>query len=114
MDFKRIDEDTIEIMPEELAAEKVLEEMARLSYETADSPLPTFILPVEIPAPLVDFRKLVKSGALHMDYLNGRLCSTHVERRNDRLFFDAKRFSRDRGSPELLLNLVKERLNTPK
>ena len=114
MDFKRIDEDTIEIMPGELTSEKVLEEMARLSYETADSPLPAYIQPVEVPVPFVDFRGLITDEAPRMDYLNARLCSTYMETRNDRLFFDAKRFSRDRGSPDVFLNLLKEKNNAPK
>ena len=113
MDFKRIDEDTIEIMPSELTPERVLEEKARLSYETADSPLPAFIQPFEVPAPLVDFRGPITDEDLRMDYLNGRLCSTYVETRNDLLFFNAKRFSRDRGSPYVFLNLLKEKLNAP-
>lgn len=112
MDFKRIDEDTVEIMPGELTPQKVLEEMAGLSYETAGSPFPHFIQPVEVPASLVDFKGLVTDEGLHMDYLNGRLCSTHVERRDDRLFFDAKSFREDRGSPEVFLNLLEERLET--
>jgi len=60
----------------------------------------------------VDFRSQVTDKGLQMDYLNGKLCSTHVERRGDRLFFDARRFREDRGSPELFLNLLKEKLKT--
>ena len=86
MDFKRIDEDTVEIIPGELSPQEVLAEMARLSYETASSPLPLFIQPFEITASLLDFKGLVKNKGLHVDYLNGRVCSTHVERRDDRLF----------------------------
>lgn len=111
MDFRRIDEDIIEIMPGELTPEKLLEEMARLSYEMASSPFPRFIQPFEVPAPLVDFKSLITETSLHMEYLNGRLCSTHVDWRDGRLFFDAKRFREDRGSPEIFLNLLKERLN---
>jgi len=112
MDFKRLNEDTVEIVPGELTPGKVLEEMARLSYETASSPFPPFIQPFEIPESLVDFRSQVTDKGLQMDYLNGKLCSTHVERRDDQLFFDAKRFREDRGSPEAFLNLLKERLKT--
>lgn len=42
-----------------------------------------------------------------MDYLNGRLCSTHVVRAGRRLLFDAERFREDRGSPEAFLVLVR-------
>lgn len=108
MDFKRLDEGNIEIMPGELTPEKVLEEMARLSYETASSPFPPFIQPFEVPASMVDFRSLITGKGLHMDYLNGRPCSTYMERRDERLFFYAKRFMEDRGSPEVFLNLLKE------
>ena len=112
MDFRRVDEDTIEIMLGELPSEKVLEEMARLSYETASSPFPRFIQPVEVPTPLVDFKSLITENGLRMDYLNGRLCSTYVERTEQRLFFDTKRFREDRGSPEVFLDLLKETLTT--
>jgi len=110
MDFRQIDEDTIEILPGKLSLERVLEEMARLSYETASSPFPGYIQPVEIPASLVDFKELVTDDGLHMDYLNSKLCSTYVERKEGRLVFDARRFEEDRGSPEVFLDLLKERL----
>ncbi|MGM0427731.1 MAG: hypothetical protein ACQEQ7_10905 [Thermodesulfobacteriota bacterium] len=114
MDYRRIDEDKVEILPGELSLEELLEEMARLSYETAISPFPQYIQPMEVPASLVDFRSLITDAGLHMDYLNGRLCSTHVERREDRLIFDAKRFKEDRGSPRAFLNLLREGLKACK
>jgi hypothetical protein len=80
MDYRRITEDTVEIMQDELRLEKVLEEMARLSYETASSPFPGYIQPVEIPASLVDFRSLVTNEGLHMDYLNGKRNRSRVQR----------------------------------
>jgi len=109
MDFKRINEDIIEIIPGEQPPEEVLEEMARLSYETSDSPLPMFVFPFEVPASRVAFKDLVTDKGLHMDYLNGKLCSTYVDVKGDRLFFDARRFTEDRGAPEALLNLLKQR-----
>jgi hypothetical protein len=112
MDFKRVGEDFIEIALGELSAEVVLEEMARLSYETANSPLPNFAMPFDIPSSLVDFGSLITDDGLQMDFLNGRLCSTHVEIRGERLIFDAKRFSDDRGSPEVFLILLRENLKT--
>jgi hypothetical protein len=102
-----VDENFYEIIPGEFSLETVLEEIARLSYETAGSALPEFIQPLEVPSFLVDFRGLITSEGLQMDFLNGRLCSTHVERRGDRLLFNAERFRDDRGSPELFLNLLK-------
>jgi len=110
MDFRRVDENFYEIIPGEFPHETVLEGMARLSYETAGSALPEFIQPFEVPSFLVDFRGLITKEGLQMDFLNGRLCSTHVEMRGDRLLFDAKRFKDDRGSPELFLNLLKTSL----
>lgn len=110
MDFVKISEEEIEIIPGDLPTRKVLEEMARLSYETATSPLPQFILPFEIDASLVDFSALAVDKGLQMDYLNGRLCSTFVEIRASRLFFDAVRFREDRGPPEAFLHLLKNRL----
>ena len=110
MNFVKITEEEIEIIPGNLPARKVLEEMARLSYETATSPLPQFILPFEIDASLVDFSAVVTDEGVRMDYLNGRLCSTFVELRDSRLFFDAARFREDRGSPEAFLCLLGKRL----
>jgi len=112
MEFKCINESTIEILPGDLSPERLLAEMARLSYETARSPLPQFIQPVEVEPSHVDFKSLVTSKGLHMDYLNGMLCSTHVERRGDRLIFDAKSFRQDRGAPTVFLNLLKQRLKS--
>ena len=110
MDFVKISEETIEIIPGDMPAGKVLEEMARFSYETATSPLPQFILPFEIAPSLVDFSAVVTDKGLNMDYLNGKLCSTFVEWRDSRLLFDAARFKEDRGAPEAFLRLLKQRL----
>lgn len=114
MDFRAIDEDTIEILPGEMGTEKLLEEIARLSYETAASPFPHFIQPIEVPESLVDFKGLVTEDGLRIDYLNGRLCSTRIQRKGNRLFFDARSFKEDRGSPEVFLTLLRERLDTKK
>lgn len=114
MDFVRLEEGIIEILPCGLPARKVLEEMARLSYETALSPLPQFILPFEIESSGVNFADLVSDDGLSMHFLNGRLCSTFVESRNSRLFFDAGRFKEDRGAPEPFLIMLKERLEAGK
>jgi hypothetical protein len=65
---------------------------------------------VEIPASLVDFWELVTEDGLHLDYLNGNLCSTYVERKEGLLVFDTTRFEEDRGSPEVFLDLPKESL----
>ncbi|MCF8062828.1 MAG: hypothetical protein K9M82_09950 [Deltaproteobacteria bacterium] len=110
MDFQRVDESTIEIFPQDHATETVLEAVARLSYETAESPAPFFVQPFEVPPESVDFRSQITGDGLRMDYLNGRLCSTHVQRSGERLLFDAERFQADRGSPEAFLLLVRERL----
>ncbi len=108
MRFKRLDQDIIEIFLEGLSAEKVLKEIARLSYELADTIPPWFVQPFDIPAEAVNFSDLVSEKGLRIDYLNGRLCSTHVEVRNGRLLFDARRFREDRGSPEVFLTMVRE------
>jgi hypothetical protein len=110
MDFVKVEEGIIEILPCGLPVRKVLEEIARLSYETASSPLPQFILPFEIEASGINFAELVSDDGLSVDFLNGRLCSTFVEVKNSRLFFDAGRFKEDRGATEPFLQLLKERL----
>ena len=110
MDYRRIDGDLIEIFPGKMRPEEILEGMARVSYDLATTVPPRFVQPFDIPASMVDFRELVKGGELHLDYLNGRLCSTHVEKKGNRYLFDAKRFEEDRGSPDVFLDLVKRRL----
>jgi hypothetical protein len=55
MDFRRINEDLLEILPAEHSREEILVERARSSYETADSPLPCFVHPFEVPATQVVF-----------------------------------------------------------
>jgi hypothetical protein len=110
MDFHRVDDTTIEILPEGREAGTILEAVARLSYETAESPAPFYVQPFEVPSESVDFRSQVTGDGLRLDYLNGRLCSTHVKRAGGRLLFDAERFREDRGSPEAFLVLVRERL----
>jgi len=92
MDFRRVDENFYEIIPGEFSLETVLDQMSRLSYETAGSALPEIIQPGEVPSFLVDFRDLITREGLQMDFLNSRLCSNHVQRQGDRLLFDAKRF----------------------
>lgn len=110
MNFVRVNDEMIEILPGNRLPEEVLEVVARLSYELAESPAPFFIQPFDVPAESVDFASLVQEGGLRMDYLNGRLCSTHVSRIEGRLYFDAARFLEDRGSPEAFLSLVRGRL----
>ena len=110
MDFQRLEDGRIELFPGGHASDAVLEAMARLSYETAETPAPFYVQPFDVPSDAVDFGSLIGSTGLRMDYLNGRLCSTHVERRGERLLFDAERFRSDRGSPEAFLVLVREHL----
>jgi hypothetical protein len=110
MNFIRVNDEVIEIIPEDRLPEEVLEAVARLSYELAESPAPFFMQPFDVPAESVDFASMVQEGELRMDYLNGRLCSTHVSRVEDRLYFDAARFLEDRGSPEAFLTMVRVRL----
>jgi hypothetical protein len=110
MDYRRISENVIEILPGQLPPETILEEMARLSYELAQTNLPSFAQPFDIPSSMIDFKDLFKEDGLRLDYLNGRLCSTFVQRKGNRYFFDSHRFEQDRGSAELFLALVKQRL----
>ncbi|MBW1918822.1 MAG: hypothetical protein JRI84_13770 [Deltaproteobacteria bacterium] len=110
MDYCVINDDIVEIIPGEHSPEKVLEEIARLSYELAESPAPSFIQPFDVPVQAVDFQDFIGPEGLRIDYLNGRLCSTYVERKDNRLLFDARSFRQDRGSVEAFLALLKYRL----
>lgn len=108
MNFKRIDETTIEIFPENVPVNHLLEQIARLSYELAETIPPWFVQPFDIPPEAINFSELVSKQGLKLEYLNGRLCSTIIEIKDGRLFFDAQTFKQDRGSPELFLTMVKE------
>ena len=110
MEYRKITEDLIEIIPGGLDANRVLEVIARVSYETASTVPPWFVQPFDIPCDAVDFSALIDDEGLKIDYLNGRLCSTHVFRKGKRYFFDAKRFREDRGSPEIFLRFVQNQL----
>ena len=99
MDYRRITDGLIEIFLGDLPPERALEEIARLSYELAVTVPPSFAQPFDVPASLVDFKDVINEKGLHMGYLNGRLCSTFVEKKGDQYFFDANRFKEDRGSP---------------
>ena len=107
MDFRRISNELIEILLGSLPAAKVLEEIARLSYDLAETILPSFAQPFEVSSNSVNLRDFIHAGGLHLDYLNGRLCSTYVERKGNRYFFDAHRFEKDRGSADVFLTFVK-------
>lgn len=110
MDYKAVSEEEIEILPEGQSIETVLKELARLSYEMAETVPPHFVQPFEVPPSLVDFGDLATENGVHLEYLNGRRCSTHVARRGGRYFLDARAFKEDRGSPEAFLKLLKKRL----
>lgn len=88
----------------------VLEEIARISYETAPCPLHHFVVPFEIEATLSDLSNLIKDNSLCMDYVNGRLCGTYAFVRGRKVLFDKERFLRERGSPEIFLILLRERV----
>ena len=110
MKYRKITEDLIEIIPGDLDVRRVLEMIARVSYETASTVPPWFVQPFDIPPDTVDFSTLIGDEGLKMDYLNGRLCSTYVFKKGKKYFLDAKRFREDRGSPEIFLRLVQARL----
>lgn len=101
----------IEILLGQVPPEKLLEEIARLSYETAVAVAPSFAQPFDVPADFIRFKDFIKEESLHLDYLNGRLCSTYVEKKGGRYFFDARSFRENRGSPEAFLALVKQQFD---
>ncbi|MBW1722597.1 MAG: hypothetical protein JRH13_15335 [Deltaproteobacteria bacterium] len=110
MEFVKIDDETIEIFPGGLDPEKLLQEMARISYESAEFLIPGYLHPIDVPSSLVDFSEYVSEKGLALAYLNGKRCSTFVKKRAGRLFFDARKFREERGSPELFLRMVQEEL----
>ncbi|UCG50006.1 MAG: hypothetical protein JSU94_09510 [Phycisphaerales bacterium] len=115
MDYKKINEHEIEIIPEKTPVAKILETMARVSYESAKPPGSTFSGLLDKESKEIDFSEFVNlksSEVLDLDYVGERQCKTKVRRTDDgKYIFDAWLYEINRGKPETLLKQVKSTLD---
>lgn len=106
-----MNEHDIEIIPEETPVNKILETMARVSYESAKPPISDFLELLDKESEEIDFSKFVHldgSEVLDIDYVNQRQCKTKVRRTDDgKYVFNARLYEINKGKPEILLNKVK-------
>ncbi|MDD5192113.1 MAG: hypothetical protein PHH54_01205 [Candidatus Nanoarchaeia archaeon] len=128
MRYQRINENLIEIIPEENVLE-VLLATAKKSYDTATPRGKGQLQPHQTPSMEVIFDKFIKYNGskpvmLLMDYVNGRDCRTKVFLgEGDKWYFDCYAFGQRgvtseeflrgvrRDNPEELLNKVSEELS---
>jgi len=114
MDYRRIDNHKIEIIPGQTPIDKLLETMARVSYESAKPPGSDFLKLLDKNSPKINFAGFVhlnSAEVLDIDYVNQRQCKTKVRKTGDgRFVFDARLYEMNGGSPELFLNKVKSAL----
>ena len=114
MNYKRINEHEIEIIPEETPIDKILVTMARVSYESAKPPSSDFLGLLNKESEEMDFSEFVhlnSSEILNIDYVNERQCKTKVRRTDDgKYIFDAWLYESNRGKPEIFLNKVRSTL----
>lgn len=114
MNYKRINEREIEIIPGETPIRKVLETMAKVSYESAKPPGSEFLELLGSNSKEVDFSKFVHLNSrevLDMDYVNERPCKTKVRKTDEGKFvFDAWLYETNRGPSEPFLAKVKSAL----
>ena len=114
MDYKRINEREIEIIPGGTAIRNVLETMAKVSYESAKPPGSEFLELLGSNSKDVDFSKFVHLNGrdvLDMGYVNERPCKTKVRKTDEgRFIFDAWLYETNRGPSEPFLAKVKSAL----
>jgi hypothetical protein len=114
MNYKKINDDEIEIIPGKTPVDKILETMARISYESAKPPGSDFLELLDTKSKEIDFSEFAHLNCykvLDIDYVNQRQCKTKVRKTNDGKFvFDAWLYKMNRGSPKLFLDKVKSKL----
>jgi hypothetical protein len=114
MNYKRINEHEIEIIPEETPVDKILVTMARVSYESAKPPGSDFLELLDKESKEIDFSEFVhlnSSEVLNIDHVNERQCRTKVRRTDDGNYvFNAGLYEINRGKPGIFLNRVKSKL----
>jgi hypothetical protein len=114
MDYRRINDSEIEIIPGRTPIEIVLESLARISYESAEPPRSEFLELLDHESETIDFSTFIhldESEILDMDFVNERKCKTKVRKTSGgKYVFDARLYQNSRGRPETLLDKVKSEL----
>ena len=114
MNYKRINDNEIEIIPGRIPIDVVLESLVRISYDLAEPPRSEFLELLDKESETIDFSKFVhldQSEILNMDYVNERNCKTKVRNASDgKYIFDAHLYHMSRGCPETLLDKVNSEL----
>jgi len=114
MNYKKINDHEIEIIPGKIPIHKILETMARVSYESAKPPGSEFLELLDTKSKEINFSEFVHlncSEVLDINYVNERQCRTKVRKTDDGKFvFDAWLYKMNRGPPELFLDKVKSAL----
>jgi hypothetical protein len=115
MNYKKINEHEIEIIPEETPVDKILETMARMSYESSKPPISDFLELLDKESKEIDFSEFIHldgSEVLNIDYVNQRQCKTKVRKTDDgKYVFNARLYEINGGKPETFLNKVKTALD---
>jgi hypothetical protein len=86
MNYKKINDYEIEIIPGKTPIDRVLENMARISYESAETPGSEFLELLDTKSKEIDFSSFVHLDhheVLDMDYVNERQCKTKVRKTHD-------------------------------
>ena len=114
MKYRRINDNEIEIIPGRTPIEKVLDCLARISYESAELPRSEFLELFDHESETVDFSTFIhldQPEILEMDFVNERNCKIKVRKTSDgKYVFDARLYQMSRGHPETLLDKVKSQL----
>lgn len=114
MVYKRIDDHEIEISPGQIAINRVLQCLAKMSYESAGPPRSDFLRLLDREADTVDFSAFIHLDGpemLDMDFVHGRNCKTKVRKSRDgRYIFDARLYQTSGRHPETLLDKVQAAL----
>ena len=114
MIYKRINDHDIEIIPGRTPIERVLEYLARISYESAEPPRSKFLELLDKESETIDFSAFIhleESEVLNMDFVNERNCKTKVRKTSDgKYVFDARLYQTSRDCPESLLDKVQSAL----
>jgi len=114
MNYERINEHEIEIIPEETPIDEILVTMARVSYESAKPLGSDFLELLDKESKEMDFSEFVhlnSSEVLNIDRVNERQCKTKVRRTDEgKYVFHAWLYESNRGKPEIFLNKVRSTL----
>ena len=118
MDYKRIDDQEIEIVPGNIPIDDVILAIAKESYKTAVPMGVGFDEPWLTGPENEDFSECIRPKGtvvgcsdrtllLDMDYVNGRQCKTYIVEKDGKYILDAWSFEKARGPVERLLDTVK-------